>query len=102
MDWVCEIACTGDTDRADDARAWLDAIIPAWKALPGLTVLDLYRPIDGGAHDPFNDDGRGPLFIAMLAFAARGTLGEAIVRADFGRSLGDRPPALAVTGSSFE
>jgi uncharacterized protein (TIGR02118 family) len=102
MDWVYEIACAGDADRTSDATAWLDAAIPAWKALPGLTALDLYRPIDGGAHDPFNDDGPGPLFIAMLAFASREALGQAITRAEFGRSLGGRPPDLTVTGSSFE
>jgi uncharacterized protein (TIGR02118 family) len=102
MDWVCEIACAGDADRADDARAWLDAAIPEWKALPGLTALDLYRPIDGGAHDPFNDDGSGPLFIAMLAFASREALGRAITDAEFSRSLGGRPSKLAVTGSSLE
>jgi uncharacterized protein (TIGR02118 family) len=102
MDWVYEIACAGDADRAGDARAWLDATLPVCKALPGLTVLDLYRPIDGGAHDPFNNDGRGPLFIAMLAFASREALGGAITRAEFGRSLGGRPSDLAVTGSSFE
>jgi uncharacterized protein (TIGR02118 family) len=102
MDWVYEIACAGDTGHASDARTWLDAAIPTWKALPGLSALDLYRPIGGGAHDPFNDDGPGPLFIAMLAFASRETLGQAITRTEFGRSLGDRPPNLAVTGSSFE
>jgi hypothetical protein len=102
MDWVYEIACAGDADHASDAHAWLDAAIPIWNALPGLSALDLYRPIDGGAHDPFNDDGPGPLFIVMLAFPSREALGQAIMRAEFGRSLGARPPGLDFTGSGFE
>jgi len=97
-DWVFEVACTGDASRAADARAWLDAAVPAWKALPGLAALDLYRPIEGGAHDPFNDDGLGPLFIAMLAFPAREALGEAMPRTEFGSQL----PGLALTGTGFE
>ena len=42
------------------------------------------------------------LFIAMLAFASRAALAEAIGSAEFVLSLGGRPPDLAWTGSSFE
>jgi len=97
-DWVFEIVCTGPTDRAPDARTWLDAATPAWKALPAFTSLDLYRPIEGGAHDPFNDDGPGPLFIAMLAFPDRKALSGAITSETFGR----RPEGLGFTGTCFE
>jgi hypothetical protein len=98
MDWVFEIVCAGAENRADDARAWCDAALPAWKALPGLIALDIYRPIEGGAHDPFNNDGAGPLFIAMLAFGARRALETAVGGAAFGSS----PAGLQVTGSSFK
>jgi uncharacterized protein (TIGR02118 family) len=77
---------------------WLDAAHPAWKALPGLTSFDLYQPIESGAHDPFNDDGIGPLFIAILAFPSRNALRNAISQAAF-RSA---PPGLAYTGTAFE
>jgi hypothetical protein len=97
-DWVFEIVCTGPADRAPDARTWLDAAAPEWKALPELTSLDLYWPTESGAHDPFNDDGPGPLFIAMLAFPARGALSSAISRETFG----SRPQALGFTGTGFE
>ena len=83
-------------------RAWSDAAGRAWSALPGLSALDFYRPIPEGAHDPFNNDGPGPLFIAMLAFASREALSEAIQSPEFALSLGGRPAGLSLTGSSFE
>jgi uncharacterized protein (TIGR02118 family) len=101
-DWVFELACTGVANREGEARAWSEAATGAWKALPGLAALDLYRPIVGGAHDPFNDDGPGPLFIVMLAFQSREGLERAITSPAFSASLGGRPGGLAFTGSSFE
>lgn len=97
-DWVFEIASTGPADRADEGRRWLNAMLPAWKALAAVTALDLYHPIEGGARDPFNDDGRGPLFIAMLAFPSRDALGNATSQAKFAST----PPALELTGTAFE
>jgi uncharacterized protein (TIGR02118 family) len=102
MDWVYELVCTGAASRIDDAIAWANPAARGWASLPGLSALDLYQPIAGGAHDPFNDDGPGPLFIAMLAFSARAALVGAIGDAEFARSLGGRPGDLAWTGSSFE
>jgi uncharacterized protein (TIGR02118 family) len=101
-DWVFELACTGPANRAIEARAWADtAARRAWKDLP-VAALDLYRPVVGDAHDPFNDDGPGPLFIAMLAFQSRDGLERAITSPAFAASLGGRPGVLAFTGSSFE
>ncbi len=101
MDWVFELVCTGPAGRAAEARAWSDAAAPHWVRLPGLAALDLYRPVDG-THDPFNDDGPGPLFIAMLAFPSRAALAEAVGSAAFAASLDGRPSGLEWTGSSFE
>jgi uncharacterized protein (TIGR02118 family) len=98
MDWVCEIACTGEPNRAEDARAWVDAVVPTWNALAGLTALDLYRPVEGRARDPFNDDGSGPLFIAMLAFPTREALRQAMAKPAFSAL----PPGLVFTGTCFE
>lgn len=102
MDWVYELACTGAADSAHDAAAWSDAAERAWSALPGLGALDLYRPISGGAHDPFNDDGPGPRFVAMLAFPSRDALAQAIQSAPFALSLDGLPGGLSLTGTSFE
>jgi uncharacterized protein (TIGR02118 family) len=97
-DWVFELACTGAANQAIEACAWADtAARRVWKDLP-VAALDLYRPIDGGAHDPFNDDGPGPLFIAMLAFPAR----EALERVVLSQGFGGLPAGLSITGSSFE
>jgi hypothetical protein len=102
-DWVFELVCTGAANRENDARAWSETASQAWKALPGLAALDIYRPTAGGTHDPFNNnDGPGPLFIAMLAFPARELLARAITSPGFAASLGGRPDALVFAGSSFE
>ena len=66
----------------------------AGPALPGLATLDLYAPVAGGAHDPFNNDGPGPLFIAMLAFPSREALGAAVASPAFALEP-RRPPGRA-------
>jgi uncharacterized protein (TIGR02118 family) len=102
MDWAYELVCTGAANSADDVPAWSDAAGRAWSALPGLSALDFYRPIPEGANDPFNNDGPGPRFIAMLAFASREALSEAIQSPEFALSLGARPVGLSLTGSGFQ
>jgi hypothetical protein len=101
-DWVFEIVCAGAADRMTDAVAWANRAAAAWTELPQLSALDLYTQIDDGAHDPFNNDGAGPLFIAMLAFGSRETLAAAIASPAFALSLGGRAPDLSWTGSAFE
>ena len=101
-DWVFELACIGTANRAAEARAWADAAMRVLGALSGLAALDLYRPTGGSAHDPFNNDGPGPLFIAMLAFSSRETLEHTIASPAFAESLAARPAGLGFTGSSFE
>jgi hypothetical protein len=98
MDWVCEICGTGGADRAEDARAWIDAAVPTWKVLAAVAAIDLYRPIERGAHDPFNNDGPGPLFLAMLAFPTRDALSKAMAQEAFG----GRPIGLTFTATCFE
>ncbi len=101
-DWVFEIVCTGDASQTGEACAWSDAAARGWNALPGLAILDIYRPITGGAHDPFNNDGPGPLFIAMLAFRSREALASAVGSAAFPGSVGGHQAGLTFTGSSLE
>jgi uncharacterized protein (TIGR02118 family) len=102
MDWTFELACSGDSTRLGDAIAWANRAATCWTSLPALATLDLYAPITDGAHDPFNNDGPGPLFIAMLAFASPDALERAVTGPEFALSLGGRPAGLAWTGSSFE
>jgi uncharacterized protein (TIGR02118 family) len=102
MDWTFELTCTGPASQMSDAIAWVNRAAGAWVSLPDLAALDLYLPIAEGTHDPFNNDGPGPLFIAMLGFPARDALAGALASAGFGLSLGGRPPGLGWTGSSFE
>ena len=101
-DWVFELVCTGAAGRIDEAVAWANRAARGWAALPKLATLDLYAPVTGGAHDPFNDDGPGPLFIAMLAFSSREALAAALASPELTSSLRGRPGDLAWTGSAFE
>jgi len=101
-DWVFELVCTGAAGRIDEAVAWANRAARGWAALPKLATLDLYAPVTGGAHDPFNDDGPGPLFIAMLAFPSREALAAAVASPELTSSLRGRPGDLAWTGSAFE
>ena len=102
MDWAYELVCTGAVNSANDVPAWSNAAGRAWSTLPGLSALDFYRPIAEGANDPFNTDGPRPRFIAMMAFASREALSEAIQSPEFALSLDDRPVGLSLTGSGFE
>jgi hypothetical protein len=100
-DWVFELICTGPADRLGEAAAWANRAAAGWTGLP-LAALDLYVPVTGGAHDPFNDDGPGPLFISMLAFPSQAALAAAIASPAFGLSLEGRARDLAWTGSALE
>jgi uncharacterized protein (TIGR02118 family) len=102
-DFVYEIACSGDRAHEQAVHAWAERhAAPAWTALPGLSVVDLYEPIHAGTHDPFNDDGPGPLLIAMLHFSAKAKLEAALAHAGFARSLAGHPDGIAITGTSLE
>ena len=70
------MTCSGGQDQRRapyKPRRHRDAS-PLWTALPGLTAIDLYQPVRGGTHDPFNSDGTGPLLMAMLQFSSQGQL----------------------------
>ena len=82
-------------------QTWRDRdAAPAWAALPGLTAVDLYRPVRGGTHDPFNDDGPGPLLIAMLQFPTKEKLQAGLSDPRLEQSLAEMP--VAATGTGFE
>ena len=100
-DFVYEVACSGDLSLEAVVQAWADRdAAPLWLALPGLTAVDLYRPVRGGIHDPFNNDGPGPLLIAMLQFPTREKLRAGLADPRFEQSLAGMP--VAATGTSFE
>jgi hypothetical protein len=102
-DFVYEISCTGSADREGAVQAWADQdAAPTWTALPGLTAADLYQPLRGGTHDPFNSDGPGPLLMAMLQFPTREKLEAGLADPRFKQSLGGAPEAVTITGTAFE
>ncbi len=100
-DFVYEICCTGERSAHDAVHAWFDRVAaPACLALPGLAGLDVYAVTEDRAHDPFVDDGPGPLLIAMLQFPTAEALSRGI--AGLAGSLSGRPPDVAVTGTMLE
>jgi hypothetical protein len=100
-DFVYEIACTGDQGLEAAVQTWADRhAAPAWAALPGLSAADLYQPLRGGTHDPFNNDGPGPLLMAMLQFSTRENLRAGLSDPRFEQSLAGMP--VAATGTAFE
>jgi uncharacterized protein (TIGR02118 family) len=102
-DFVYEVACTGDRGFQDAVRTWSDAVaMPAWTALPGLSAVDAYVMATGGAHDPFVDDGAGPLLLAMLQFDTAEQMSRAIAGVAFARSLEGMPQGAAITGTPLE
>src|ERR1700722_15965860 len=101
-DFVYEITCTAGPDQEGAVQAWADReAVPVWTALPELSAVDLYQPMRGGTHDPFNSDGPGPLLIAMLQFPTRQKLEAGLADPRFKQSVAARP-AVTTTGTSFE
>jgi hypothetical protein len=101
-DFVYEVACTGGRAHERLVQSWADAEAAAWASLPGLSAVNIYRPVRGGTHDPFNDDGPAPLLIAMLQFPTRAALEAALAHPRFKQSLASRPADVACTGTAME
>jgi uncharacterized protein (TIGR02118 family) len=100
-DFVYEICCTGERAAHGAVRAWFeDTAAPAWLMLPGLTGLDSYTVTEDRTHDPFVDDGPGPLLIAMLQFPTAEALSRGI--AGLTGTLGGCPPDIVVSGTMLE
>jgi hypothetical protein len=79
MGFTYEIALCGTPDQAAVWQSRLTTDLT--DALAGLTDLlsvDVYTPFDGHTHDPYNNDGRGPLMMLMLDFATIDALAAAI------------------------
>ena len=100
-DFVYEISCSGDRSLEQALWTWSGAFaIPAWTALPGLAAVDAYVMATTSTHDPFVDDGAGPLLTAMLHFNTAKRMSGAIAAVP--PSLKDLPPGVTVTGTPFE
>ncbi len=101
MALVYEIAFTGDPARTNALRDWFDAgPAETWPRLPELTALDIYRPAEDGAHDPFSVDANGPLLVAMCEFHQRDAYAEA--RSALEQSLRSLLPGIGVTLSALQ
>lgn len=102
-DFVYEVSCSGERGLQDAVRTWSDrAAMPAWTALPGLSAVDEYMMATSGTHDPFVDDGAGPLLLAMLQFDTAEQMAQAIDGTAFARSLDGTPHGVTMTGTPFE
>ena len=100
-DFVYEICCTGGRAARGAVHAWFeDTAAPAWLGLPGLTGLDSYAVTEDRTHDPFVNDGPGPLLIAMLQFPTAEALSRGVAGLAGGPS--GRPSDIAVTGTMLE
>jgi uncharacterized protein (TIGR02118 family) len=99
-DFVYEVSCSGERGLEDAVRTWSDAVAsPTWTALPGLTAIDAYVMAKSATHDPFVDDGAGPLLLAMLHFNTAEQMSHAI--GPLARSLDGLPQGVALTGTPF-
>jgi hypothetical protein len=102
-DFVYEISFTGGADQEDAVQAWANRdAASTWAALPGLTAVDLYQPLRDSTHDPFNNDGPGPLLMAMLQFPTQEKLKAGLADARFRKSFGGAPAGATITGTAFE
>jgi uncharacterized protein (TIGR02118 family) len=102
-DFVYEVSCSGERGREDAVRTWSETVaVPAWTALPELSAIDAYFMVAGGTHDPFVNDGAGPLLLAMLHFNTAEQMSQAIAAPAFVRSLESLSQGIAVTGTPFE
>jgi uncharacterized protein (TIGR02118 family) len=99
--FVYEVSCSGDRGLEGAVRIWSDAVaVPAWTALLGLSAVDAYVMATSSTHDPFVDDGAGPLLLAILHFNTAEQMLHAI--ATFAPSLKGLPQGIAITGTPFE
>src|SRR5712671_6177729 len=100
-DFVYEVSCNGERDLEDVVPTWSDAVaIPAWTPLPDLSAIDAYVMASSSTHDPFVDDGAGPLLLAMLHFNTAERMSHVI--AALAPSLKGLPQGAAITGTPFE
>ena len=101
-DFVYEIAVTGERSRQDAVQAWFERAEPPGRCWPGLTAIDVYVPVAGGTHDPYVDDGIGPLLLAMLQFKTTEAMSRVLDDPAFAAALRNLPQGVAATGSPFE
>src|ERR1043166_3648872 len=100
-DFVYEVSCSGERGLQAAVRTWSDAVaFPAWTALPGLSAIDAYVMATSATHDPFVDDGAGPLLLVMLHFNTAKQMSHAT--AAVARGLEGLPQGVAITGTPFE
>lgn len=103
MSWTYEIALRGAPHQAAALRTWLEnGAHKSFGRLPGLAHLDLYAPAEGTSHDPYNNDGAGPLMMLMLDFVSRDALAAAAGSGAIAAPVRDVASDLAVTGAAFE
>jgi uncharacterized protein (TIGR02118 family) len=102
MSWTYEIALRGAPERGADLQTWLEGARDRYAGLQGLACLDVYRPADAQARDPYLNDGAGPLLMLMLDFTSRDALAAAVAGGAITAAGGALAPDIAATGAAFE
>ena len=101
MSWVCEVAMRGEANAGEPVWTWFKTnLARTWSELPDLSALDVYRPAQQAAHDPYNDDKHGPLLLAMPEF--RSVEGLTAARPRIEADLAHLPSGITATVSGFE
>lgn len=105
MTIALELAYRGADAAAAEVAAWFRRdVAPLLAKAPGLVAFDLYLPAAGRARDPYNDDGIGPLALAMLDFADTAALEAAAASRPVIAAVGARtaPVPLALSAAALE
>ena len=100
MSFVYEIALTGDQAHSDRVKTWLGSgLARANMTIPGLSALDVYRPV-AGTRDPYNKDESPPLLIVVAEFQAVDALRPAAPALEQGLAI--LPPGVEATLTAME
>src|ERR1700730_18609758 len=103
MGFFCPIEVRGDPAAAGSASGWFDdGPRETWLQLPQLASFDVYVPADGPAHDPFVDDGAGPLMLVTLDFVTVGALRAALSGDAIADAVSRLPAGVGATVTALE
>lgn len=93
---------SGETEHQPSALGWWSREIDAMRAMVGIAELHQFIPV--ASHDPYVNDGAGPLLMLEFGFSSSPALDEFVTNPDWvigvTRVSGD--PAISLTHDAFE
>ena len=111
MSWVCEIVLAEASRQGGRPAAAADpAAVRSWfeggprrvlEGLNGVSTIDVYQGTADG-YDPFNQDGPGPLLLAVVGFSTPDALRAATADPRFAASLRAAPLDVEAHVTTFE